>query len=133
MKGCLQACREACGGQGYKSDNGIAHLKADRDVMLISMSTFEAANTVILDPVQSSYLSALCKKASPTTAWTTATTTNNNSRNNYNNNSISHHYLMLIILQIPALRLSLVLSFGACSIKTITASFPSDVPSTWWR
>ncbi|PXF49409.1 Acyl-coenzyme A oxidase 3, peroxisomal [Gracilariopsis chorda] len=44
MQDALQAAREACGGQGYKSDNVIAPLKADRDVML----TFEGANTVMM-------------------------------------------------------------------------------------
>lgn len=47
MQDTLQASREACGGQGYKSDNIIAPLKADRDVML----TFEGANTVMLQQV----------------------------------------------------------------------------------
>lgn len=47
MQDALQLSREACGGQGYKSDNEIGHLKADRDIML----TFEGANGVILQQV----------------------------------------------------------------------------------
>eukprot|EP00178_Gracilaria_changii_P022981 TRINITY_DN688_c0_g1_i12.p2 TRINITY_DN688_c0_g1~~TRINITY_DN688_c0_g1_i12.p2 ORF type:complete len:639 (+),score=104.35 TRINITY_DN688_c0_g1_i12:2100-4016(+) len=47
MQDALQAAREACGGQGYKSDNWIAPLKADRDVML----TFEGANNVMMQQV----------------------------------------------------------------------------------
>ncbi|CAN8063711.1 unnamed protein product [Agarophyton chilense] len=47
MQEALQAAREACGGQGYKSDNWIAPLKADRDVML----TFEGANNVMMQQV----------------------------------------------------------------------------------
>lgn len=47
MQDTLQAAREACGGQGYKSDNEIGPLKADRDVMM----TFEGANAVMLQQV----------------------------------------------------------------------------------
>lgn len=47
MQDTLQVAREACGGQGYKSDNEIAPLKADRDVMM----TFEGANAVLLQQV----------------------------------------------------------------------------------
>lgn len=58
MQDCLQACREACGGQGYKSDNEIAHLKADRDVML----TFEGANAVMLHQVAKQLLAGVMKQ-----------------------------------------------------------------------
>lgn len=47
MQDALQAAREACGGQGYKSENRIAPMKADRDVMM----TFEGANGVMLQQV----------------------------------------------------------------------------------
>lgn len=40
----IQACREACGGQGYLSENRFAALKADTDVFM----TFEGDNTVLL-------------------------------------------------------------------------------------
>eukprot|EP00177_Eucheuma_denticulatum_P008183 GFKZ01014894.1.p1 GENE.GFKZ01014894.1~~GFKZ01014894.1.p1 ORF type:complete len:662 (-),score=71.24 GFKZ01014894.1:497-2401(-) len=47
MQDALQRAREACGGQGYKSENRIAWMKADRDVMM----TFEGANGVMLQQV----------------------------------------------------------------------------------
>ncbi|KAI0564372.1 acyl-CoA oxidase [Gracilaria domingensis] len=47
MQDALQSAREACGGQGYKSDNWIAPMKADRDVML----TFEGVNNVMMQQV----------------------------------------------------------------------------------
>lgn len=40
----LQACREACGGQGYRADNRFGELRADVDVF----TTFEGANPVLL-------------------------------------------------------------------------------------
>jgi acyl-CoA oxidase len=39
----IQACREACGGAGYMSQNQLAALKADTDVF----TTFEGDNTVL--------------------------------------------------------------------------------------
>ena len=55
MQDTLQAAREACGGQGYKSENHIAIVKADRDVML----TFEGANSVLLQQVSKGLLAEL--------------------------------------------------------------------------
>jgi acyl-CoA oxidase len=43
----IQACREACGGAGYLSENLIPQLKADTDVF----TTFEGDNTVLLQLV----------------------------------------------------------------------------------
>ncbi|MBH25083.1 MAG: acyl-CoA oxidase [Myxococcales bacterium] len=48
----LQVCREACGGQGYLSDNLIGLYKADTDVF----TTFEGDNTVLLQLVAKSLL-----------------------------------------------------------------------------
>lgn len=59
MQDALQKAREACGGQGYKSDNRIAPLKADRDVML----TFEGANGVMLQQVAKVLLAELAVAA----------------------------------------------------------------------
>ena len=43
----IQACREACGGQGYLAINRFAALKADTDVF----TTFEGDNTVLMQLV----------------------------------------------------------------------------------
>eukprot|EP00002_Diphylleia_rotans_P022798 TRINITY_DN4480_c0_g1_i2.p1 TRINITY_DN4480_c0_g1~~TRINITY_DN4480_c0_g1_i2.p1 ORF type:complete len:642 (-),score=164.95 TRINITY_DN4480_c0_g1_i2:80-2005(-) len=43
----LQTCREACGGQGFKSSNRIGILKADSDVQ----ATYEGDNFVLLQQV----------------------------------------------------------------------------------
>jgi len=43
----IQACREACGGQGYLAENRFAALKADTEVF----TTFEGDNTVLLQLV----------------------------------------------------------------------------------
>lgn len=48
----IQACREACGGQGYLAVNRLAALKADTDVF----TTFEGDNTVLLQLVAKSLL-----------------------------------------------------------------------------
>lgn len=43
----IQACREACGGQGYAAVNRFAALKADTDIF----TTFEGDNTVLMQLV----------------------------------------------------------------------------------
>ena len=43
----LQECREACGGQGYKTENRVGHLKGEYDVQL----TFEGDNNVLMQQV----------------------------------------------------------------------------------
>lgn len=43
-----QECREACGGQGLKTENKIGHLKGEFDVQ----STFEGDNNVLMQQVQ---------------------------------------------------------------------------------
>jgi acyl-CoA oxidase len=48
----IQACREACGGAGYLSENQLAGLKADTDVF----TTFEGDNTVLLQLVAKTLL-----------------------------------------------------------------------------
>jgi acyl-CoA oxidase len=54
----VQQCREACGGQGYLSVNRLPDLKADSDVF----STFEGDNTVLLQLVAKSVLTAFKKQ-----------------------------------------------------------------------
>ncbi|EGG21875.1 acyl-CoA oxidase [Cavenderia fasciculata] len=49
----MQVCREACGGQGFRSDNLIAEFKADCDVN----STYEGDNTVLVQQVAKYLLS----------------------------------------------------------------------------
>jgi acyl-CoA oxidase len=48
----IQECREACGGAGYMSVNGLAALKADAD----PFTTFEGDNNVLLQVVAKSLL-----------------------------------------------------------------------------
>ncbi|PIA35061.1 hypothetical protein AQUCO_03600013v1 [Aquilegia coerulea] len=43
----LQECREACGGQGLKTENRVGHLKSEHDVQ----STFEGDNNVLMQQV----------------------------------------------------------------------------------
>eukprot|EP00871_Galdieria_phlegrea_P004890 jgi/Galph1/5401/GphlegSOOS_G4057.1 len=52
MRDTLQECREACGGQGYKSENRIGVLKSSFDVLL----TYEGDNLVLLQQVSRSVL-----------------------------------------------------------------------------
>jgi acyl-CoA oxidase len=49
----IQACREACGGQGYLSENRLAALRVDTDVF----TTFEGDNTVLLQLVAKGLIS----------------------------------------------------------------------------
>jgi acyl-CoA oxidase len=48
----IQACREACGGAGYMSENRLGELKADTEVF----TTFEGDNTILLQLVAKSLL-----------------------------------------------------------------------------
>ncbi|HHT13372.1 MAG TPA: hypothetical protein GX013_09460, partial [Propionibacterium sp.] len=48
----LQECREACGGAGYMSDNGITLARQDADIF----ATFEGDNTVLLQLVAKALL-----------------------------------------------------------------------------
>lgn len=60
----LQECREACGGQGLKTENRIGHLKGEYDVQ----STFEGDNNVLMQQVSKalfSEYSAARKKQKP--------------------------------------------------------------------
>ncbi|MEP6760378.1 MAG: acyl-CoA dehydrogenase [Sporichthyaceae bacterium] len=50
----IQACREACGGAGYLSENLLPQLKADSDVF----TTFEGDNTVLLQLVAKGLLTS---------------------------------------------------------------------------
>lgn len=51
----VQECREACGGQGLKTENRVGHLKGEYDVQ----STFEGDNNVLMQQVASNYLGFL--------------------------------------------------------------------------
>lgn len=46
-----QECREACGGQGMKTENHVGHLKGEFDVQ----STFEGDNNVLMQQVLLEY------------------------------------------------------------------------------
>lgn len=48
----LQECREACGGQGLKTENRVGHLKGEFDVQ----STFEGDNNVLMQQVSKALL-----------------------------------------------------------------------------
>ncbi|XP_054816579.1 acyl-coenzyme A oxidase 3, peroxisomal-like [Prosopis cineraria] len=48
----LQECREACGGQGYKTENRVGHLMGEYDVQ----STFEGDNHVLMQQVSKALL-----------------------------------------------------------------------------
>ena len=56
----IQACREACGGNGYLSDSRLPQLKADTDVF----TTFEGDNTVLSQLVAKSLLTAYAQQFS---------------------------------------------------------------------
>ncbi|XP_041005350.1 acyl-coenzyme A oxidase 3, peroxisomal-like [Juglans microcarpa x Juglans regia] len=49
----LQECREACGGQGLKTENRVGHLKSEYDVQ----STFEGDNNILMQQVSKALLS----------------------------------------------------------------------------
>ncbi|KAI7734247.1 hypothetical protein M8C21_011560 [Ambrosia artemisiifolia] len=48
----LQECREACGGQGLKTENHVGHLKSEFDVQL----TFEGDNYVLMQQISKALL-----------------------------------------------------------------------------
>ena len=54
----VQACREACGGQGYLAENRFAAMKADSDIF----TTFEGDNTVLLQLVAKGLLTGYRKQ-----------------------------------------------------------------------
>ncbi|XP_056861480.1 acyl-coenzyme A oxidase 3, peroxisomal isoform X2 [Raphanus sativus] len=56
----LQECREACGGQGLKTENRVGHLKGDYDVQ----TTFEGDNNVLMQQVSKALFAEYvsCKK-----------------------------------------------------------------------
>ncbi len=56
----VQACREACGGAGYLSENRLPSLRADTDVF----ATFEGANTVLLQLVAKGLLTGYSEEFS---------------------------------------------------------------------
>lgn len=61
----LQACREACGGRGYLSENQFARLRADTDVF----TTFEGANPVLLQLVAKGLLSRFRRDLGSLNMW----------------------------------------------------------------
>ena len=61
----LQACREACGGQGYLAENQFGRLKADTDVF----TTFEGANPVLLQLVAKGLLSRYGRDMGDLSMW----------------------------------------------------------------
>jgi len=54
----IQACREACGGNGYLAENRFADLKADSDIF----TTFEGDNTVLMQLAAKGVLSEFNKE-----------------------------------------------------------------------
>ena len=61
----LQACREACGGQGYLATNQFARLKGDTDVF----ATFEGANPVLLQLAAKGLLSRYRREMGDLSMW----------------------------------------------------------------
>ena len=61
----LQACREACGGQGYLAENQFGRLKADTDVF----ATFEGANPVLLQLAAKGLLSRYRREMGDLSMW----------------------------------------------------------------
>ncbi len=64
----LQACREACGGQGYLSLNRLPGLRTDVDVFV----TFEGANTVMMQQVAKARLTEYAHELSDGNFFTIA-------------------------------------------------------------
>jgi acyl-CoA oxidase len=65
----IQACREALGGAGYLAENRLAGLKADTDVF----TTFEGANTVLLQLVAKGLLTGYRDTFGSLDGWGRAT------------------------------------------------------------
>ena len=63
--GTLQACREACGGKGYASENLFGRLKDDTDVF----ATFEGANVVLLQLVAKGLLTRYRQEMGDLKVW----------------------------------------------------------------
>jgi acyl-CoA oxidase len=61
----LQACREACGGQGYVAANRIGRLREDTDIF----TTFEGANTVLMQLVAKGLLSQYKEEMGDLRLW----------------------------------------------------------------
>ena len=61
----IQACREACGGQGYLAANRFGALRADVDVF----TTFEGANAVLLQLVAKGLLSGYREEMGDLKLW----------------------------------------------------------------
>ncbi|MCA9739711.1 MAG: acyl-CoA oxidase, partial [Gemmatimonadetes bacterium] len=61
----LQACREACGGQGYLAENRFGRLRDDTDVF----TTFEGANLVLLQLVAKGLLSQYRRDMGDLNVW----------------------------------------------------------------
>ncbi|HEX7052103.1 MAG TPA: acyl-CoA dehydrogenase [Longimicrobiales bacterium] len=61
----VQACREACGGQGYLSSNRLGTLKADTDVF----TTFEGDNAVLLQLVARGLLTEYREELGELKVW----------------------------------------------------------------
>lgn len=61
----IQACREACGGQGYIAENRLAALKADTDIF----TTFEGANLVLYQLVAKGLLSRFKDEMGDLSLW----------------------------------------------------------------
>jgi acyl-CoA oxidase len=61
----LAACRQACGGQGYLSENRLPQLIADTDIF----TTFEGANTVLLQLVTKGLLTGYREQFEELRLW----------------------------------------------------------------
>ncbi|KAM9964812.1 hypothetical protein ACTFIW_004601 [Dictyostelium discoideum] len=61
--GALQTCREACGGQGYRSANRISEFKNDFDIVC----TYEGDNTVLMQQLAKYLLGVKQKQTNTTT------------------------------------------------------------------